>query len=282
MNGVIDLPIEFEYEDARALGEMGELAHWHGAIEVVGVTRGRMRCQTNAHAFELEKGDLCFIARRQLHRLMRDGETEGAARTLVVGTDVLVQNPAILDAYVRPVLENPAFEHMLLPGHREATARLRHEIDELEMLLAERPPAFELEAIARCHQIFRGLFLALSERGTGETEIDANLEVVRTMISFIREHSSENVQLEDIAAAARVSKSTCARLFKRYTGRSPVTYLIAYRLETAAAMLRQGSDPIGAIAHACGFSQQSYFTRMFLREFGVTPRAWRAGKSEVG
>lgn len=275
MDAGADLPVILEEEDARLLGAGGELSHWHDAVEVVSVTRGHLLCQTNEQTFELAKGDLCFINRQQLHRLIADGGAEGRGRTLVMGSSLLTPSPQIREAYVRPVLEDPTFGHIMLPGHRASTARIRELIDDVELLLRERPTAFELEVAARCHQLFRQLYCALAARDGAAELVDANVATVKLMISFIRERYAEDVQLEDIARAGAVSRSTCSRLFKRYTGRSPVGYLIDYRLEMGAARLRSGSEPVAAVAAACGFSQQSYFTRMFQRAYGMTPSAYR-------
>lgn len=193
----------------------------------------------------------------------------------MIGASLLTPNPQVREAYVRPVLEDPTFDHILLPGHRTSTARIRELVDDVELLLRERPVAFELEVAARCHQLFRQLYCALAARDDEAGPVDANVATVKLMISFIREHYAEDVRLDDVARAGAVSRSTCSRLFNRYAGRSPMGYLIDYRLEMGAARLRSGSEPVAAVAAACGFSQQSYFTRMFQRAYGMSPRAYR-------
>lgn len=276
------LPVAIEYEYARSLGEQGELAHWHDAIEVVDVEQGHLLCQTNRHAFELTKGDLCFINRQQLHRLASDGDAQGMARTLIIGTSLVTQIPQLAQAYVEPILEDSTFEHILLPGHLTHAARLRGLVGEVDLMLRERPRAWEFEVIAACYQVFRELYCSLAERDQASSVADANITLVKSMIEFIRQHYEEDIQLEDIALAGSVSKSTCSRLFRRYTGRSPVAYLIGYRLEMGAIMLRGSDDPVATIAHACGFSQQGYFARMFQRTYGMAPLAYRKMQDEAG
>lgn len=275
------LPVVIEHEDARMLGEQGELTHWHDAIEVVDVEQGHLLCQTNQHTFELEKGDLCFINRQQLHRLIGEGELQGSARTLVIGTSLVSQIPQVADKYILPILQDATFEHILLPGHKVHSARIRDLVNDIDLMIRERPSAWELEVISACYQIFRELYCLLSERNDVQEPTDANILVVKEMIAFIRRCYSEDIQLDDIALAGSVSKSTCSRLFRRYTGRSPVAYLIDYRLEMGAMMLRASDDAIAAISHACGFSQQGYFTRMFQRAYGVTPLAYRKGSKDL-
>ncbi len=275
------LPIILEHETTQHLTQHRELAHWHDAVEVVNVVSGHMVCQTNQHAFELGKGDLCFINRQQLHRLISNGEVDGAGRTLVMGTSLLVQAPQINEAYVQSVLNDATFSHILLPAHKEGAARIREYIDDIELLLQEQPTAWELEVVARCHQIFRQLYCTLVDQGQSAGIIDSNVAVMRQLISYIRQHFGEDIQLEDIAAAGAVSKSTCTRLFKRYTGLSPIAYLNDYRLEMSASMLRNSSNSIAHISQACGFAQQSYFTRVFQRSYHLTPMAYRKQNASV-
>ena len=47
------------------------------------------------------------------------------------------------------------------------------------------------------------------------------------------------------------------------------------RIEAAKAMLRRREAPLSSIALACGFADQSHFTRVFTRRVGLSPGAWR-------
>ena len=83
------------------------------------------------------------------------------------------------------------------------------------------------------------------------------------------------ISLDDIANSIAVSASTCTRLFKEYTNKTPIVFLNNYRLEKSAQLLRNTDDSIMNISFDCGFLQQSYFNRVFLREYGVTPKQYR-------
>ncbi len=272
------IPVLLERKDAESLGEAGELAHWHRSLELVVVEQGTLVCHANDDELMLTHGDICFINRRQIHRLTRAEKSSGRAVTLVIGQDAIAQSPYLREAYVNPVLEDGAFTHLLVGRDGDITTQVRECVEKIDRLLQERPIAFELEVVAICHQIFRLLFLALSEKdGRCETP-DPNVALVERMIEFIRAHYSDDVRLSDIAAAGGVSESTCSRLFKRYTGRTPVSYLIDHRIQVAAKMLRSTGETVSQISQACGFSQQSYFNRLFMRTFGITPRAYRLGQ----
>ncbi len=277
----IDLPVTLEHVDTSKLREAGELAHWHDVLEVVIATQGCLLCQTEQHTFTLNKGDLCFINRQRLHRLVgSSGDGNGTGLILLV-SDAIIGNGQFHEAYIRPVMEDPDFSHVRILGHWQHAARIRDDVAAIEVLLRERPRAFELDIVAHSIRIFRLLYCALVEREEQADPVDADVALLKIMIEFIQKHYSDDLRLEDIARTANVGKSTCSRLFKHYTGHSPVSFLINYRLERAAELLRTTADLVSVIARECGFAQQSYFNRMFLRAYGTTPRAWRTVGSPV-
>ncbi|MCR5273137.1 MAG: AraC family transcriptional regulator, partial [Lachnospiraceae bacterium] len=55
-------------------------------------------------------------------------------------------------------------------------------------------------------------------------------------------------------------------------------FLNSYRLEMGSKLLVNSDEPISYIANACGVGEQSYFNRMFMKEFGCTPLEWRKSR----
>jgi len=93
--------------------------------------------------------------------------------------------------------------------------------------------------------------------------------------AYIRAHLAHPIGLADLAAIAGTSQTAFARGFKRATGTSPYRYLMQERIGQARRMLTDTSTPIADIALACGFSHQEHLTRLFHREIGTTPAAYR-------
>lgn len=98
----------------------------------------------------------------------------------------------------------------------------------------------------------------------------------RRVISFVEANVGEPIDVEDMAAAANLSRYHFCRAFKVTTGLTPTRFLMARRIERAKKMLRDGR-PIADVAHECAFSSQSHFTSTFKREVGMTPGRFRAG-----
>jgi len=68
-----------------------------------------------------------------------------------------------------------------------------------------------------------------------------------------------------------LSRTQLFRKIKALTGLSPNDFIKDIRLKRAAEMIRQKVDIITQIGYAVGFNDQSYFTKCFKKQFGVTP-----------
>ena len=94
---------------------------------------------------------------------------------------------------------------------------------------------------------------------------------VQKMLRFIEAHYAEDLALEDLAGAALVSKSECARCFQVSLHTTPMRYLAEYRLARAAELLKTSAAPIGEIARHVGFGQLSHFGKCFKEKTGLSP-----------
>jgi AraC-like DNA-binding protein len=83
------------------------------------------------------------------------------------------------------------------------------------------------------------------------------------------------ISLVALAEECGLSPRHFSRAFRRSTGTSPHQWLVQRRVETAQLLLRDPQFTIPAIAIACGFVDQSHFTRVFGAKVGMGPAAWR-------
>lgn len=97
----------------------------------------------------------------------------------------------------------------------------------------------------------------------------------RRLREFIATHLAHPIALSDLAAAVGMTPTRFSRIFKRQTGTTPYHYLLSERLRHARTLLGSSALPIAEIAVTCGFSHQEHLTRMFKREIGATPAAYR-------
>jgi AraC-like DNA-binding protein len=82
--------------------------------------------------------------------------------------------------------------------------------------------------------------------------------------------------VEDMAAAAGLSRAHFSREFRRAFGVTPHGYLLTRRLERAAALLRNTDRSVADICFSVGLQSLGSFTSSFSRTYGVSPMAYRA------
>jgi AraC-like DNA-binding protein len=92
---------------------------------------------------------------------------------------------------------------------------------------------------------------------------------------MIRSEVSRDLSLDEVAEFVGLSKYYFAREFRRVTGYTFVTYVNLMRCERAKVLLAQNKLNIGEVGRACGFSNQSYFTRTFRAYTGRLPGVYR-------
>ena len=87
---------------------------------------------------------------------------------------------------------------------------------------------------------------------------------------------AEPLGVDDMAAAAGLSRAHFSREFRRVFGVSPHEYLLTRRLERASALLRNTDRSVADICFSVGLQSLGSFTSSFTRTYGVSPTAYRA------
>lgn len=81
--------------------------------------------------------------------------------------------------------------------------------------------------------------------------------------------------VEGLSRALHCSQMTLLRRFRKELGRSPQQEMMRRKLELARTLLASSDDPLSQIAQDCGFVDAAHFSRLFAREAGVPPGAFR-------
>jgi AraC-like DNA-binding protein len=104
-----------------------------------------------------------------------------------------------------------------------------------------------------------------------------NQRLTRKVMAFLHENFAEPINREQLANYAGVSERHLNRCFMQETGTTPLTYLNRFRIRQAKKLLEEGQLSITEVIGRVGFSESSYFTRLFRREVGVSPGAYKKG-----
>ncbi len=181
------------------------------------------------------------------------------------------------------------FIYICLYGH-EAVRLLRHlqSFAGCCMKFDESSPAVKLaldissaaaagmldEPFANSAMAYRFAMALLSERMPGSRVFDKP-RFVADVESFCLKHLSEDIGVDDMAAAAGLSRYHFSRTFKAFRGESPAIFLRNMRLRSAAYLLGGSMLAVKEVASRCGFNDTSYFCMLFRKTYGLSPEVFR-------
>ena len=100
-------------------------------------------------------------------------------------------------------------------------------------------------------------------------------ERMKKVLAYIHAHIADSIDVETLAGVACVTKPYLIRLFKREFGSSPVQYINLKKAERAQLLLFTTDLPVKEVAWSLGFSDHSYFIRLFRKQTGITPQEYR-------
>jgi len=101
--------------------------------------------------------------------------------------------------------------------------------------------------------------------------------LIKRITDYIDEHvSDQNLDIHSLCVELGLSRSLFYNKFKSLTGMTPNAFILSYRLKYAASLLRGQNDlTITEISDRCGFSNATYFSRCFRKQFGIAPAHYR-------
>ena len=97
----------------------------------------------------------------------------------------------------------------------------------------------------------------------------------KKVLDFVKSHFASPIHVEDMAKEVGLSPHHFSRLFKTTIGKSPMQFVMVYRLEQAQKMLANNQLTLVDIAHRCGFADQAHFSRSFKARYGKSPKLFR-------
>ncbi|WNR42997.1 response regulator [Paenibacillus roseipurpureus] len=92
---------------------------------------------------------------------------------------------------------------------------------------------------------------------------------------YIAEHISEDITLVDMASHLYLNPSYFSRDFKKRTGTNFSDYVHQFKMQEAARMLRSGEENVSFTAYHLGYSDRTYFSKLFKKYMGVSPKDYK-------
>ncbi|QHT63245.1 response regulator [Paenibacillus lycopersici] len=225
------------------------------------------------------------------------GAVSGAALTPVAAPVFGLDGEQLFEALQEPTMASAegllrsAFRQLAAGGHTDPKlmkdyaaltvmkikSRTRDVVDRRIGSILADTALFEIPACAGSGTLLDLLLLRLSDvhlsltaRKQGRSE-----QIVEQCLAWIQEHYRDDLTLEQAAERFHFNASYFSTLIKSWTGRSFSDHLTEARMRQAKELLAAGQLKIYEIAERCGYRDTKYFTRMFKKQVGLSPEAYK-------
>lgn len=270
MHGTIDFPIElYEVNEEHPSYEMP--FHWHPHIEIIRVIKGKLKISLNKTDYNMKKGDIIFVNSEIVH---------GALPQNCI-YECLVYDNNFIPAIAH---KGQIFSEMLTKGNIRIDEYIHKDNEEIYdcvnlifELMKNENKGYKYSVIGMLTHLY-GIIIRngyYSKIADVNKQTSASVTKLKKVLEFIRNNYGNKITLDEMAYVAKVSPKYLCAMFKERTHKSPIDYLIYYRIEKAVHFLLTSDKTVTEIAFECGFEDLSYFIKTFKKLKGISPGAFR-------
>ncbi len=250
--------------------------HWHPEIEITYVQKGTMCYKVNHMVYHLKEGDIVFNNSGALHSGTMENQKDCAYIPVTFDSRLIYGffQSTVNSKYVDPVIQDSMLPAICIdqsePWHKPFREYLLRIID-----LDEKKQDFYELVITICLQsMWRLLLEHITYEPQASRENSLEYDRIKKILSYIEENYQNKITLNDIAGHIHLCESECTRLFKRHMNTTLFAFLQEYRIERSLEFL-QDDQPVSAVADKAGFSDPNYYSKVFAKIKGCSPREYR-------
>lgn len=275
-HGNYAFPVNISIEEIQSYEKGVFLWHWHPEIELTLILSGKIQYQVDDATYILTKGDGLFCNSNSLHSGHMIGETECTYLSITFHPRFLYgyENSILQTKYVSFITANESWSSLALKNSVPWQQEVLTSIGEIFELSKSPNSDFEMQVHLLLMNIWHKFYRYFSTQPNDEIKSKHHLQRLRDMISFIEEHYTQDISLDDIAKAANICKSECCRFFKKQMGMTIFDYILYLRIQHSLPLLTD-TDSITEVASMAGFSSPSYYSQIFKRYMKCTPMEYK-------
>ena len=255
--------------------------HCHPEIEITYIKKGAMHYRINNRSFHLKEGEIIFCNSNALHSGEMIDQKDCSYIPVTFDPKLIYGffRSTICTKYVDPIIQNLSICAMHIDSSREWHKDFREQMLKVISLDKDRPDFYELDISIRMQIMWRLLAEHLPHQPVTTASDLTEYERIRKILSYIEQNYMNRITLTDISESLHLCESECTRLFKRHMNTTLFAFLQEYRIERSLEYLNT-KESISAIAEKTGFSDSNYYSKVFSKIKGCSPREYRKALKE--
>ena len=260
--------------------------HWHEPIEIIYLEQDSYQIDINMTITHLKSPCFCFINSGELHAIASDSD-QYLEQAVVFSPELLTfaaPDPT-QEQFLLPLTEHKlSFPSFLGPDH-PAFSEVQQEFFRIRSIFFREnrfhSDQFTIEnpiSQLRLKASLLNIIGTLAEHAlltSNEPVRNPRVELLKTVISYIRQNYQQPLSLGELAALAAMNEQYFCRFFKKALGKTPVSYINSFRIQHAATLLCTTELPVTEICLESGFNNLGHFMKEFKKATRFTPLQFR-------
>lgn len=250
--------------------------HWHPEIEITYVRKGTMCYKVNNLVYHLKEGDIVFNNSGALHSGTMENQEDCAYIPVTFDPRLIYGffQSTINSKYVDPVIQDSMLPAICIDQSESWHRPFREYLLRIIALDEKKPDFYELDITICLQSMWRLLLEHITYEPQASRENSLEYDRIKKILSYIEDNYQNKITLNDIAGHIHLCESECTRLFKRHMNTTLFAFLQEYRIERSLEFLQSG-EPVSTVALNTGFSDPNYYSKVFAKIKGCSPREYR-------
>ncbi len=242
-------------------------AHFHLHHELYYLVSGRAKYFVGSEIYLLNSGDFILIPKNQYHKTEYQSDTDVERLMLIFDEEFLGEE---YQHYMEPLTK---IKHIRVPA--DELHPFRSILKKIEVESEQKRDGY----LDMQKMYLRQLLILLSRHGREAVSqgLSETYKMAQDAARYISTNCSKDLSLKYVAELYSLSPGHFSKQFKKATGVGFTEYVLLSRIHMAKEMLESGEKNISAVALACGFNDSNYFSRVFKKLNGISPKKYISG-----
>lgn len=260
-------------------------SHWHYFTEIVYLVSGTLFPEIEGHKFSMNPGDMIIFHPKQIHSFLdypvKEEQPEKTLFYVIKFDDMVLSNTTPGSPKLPKLLEHANKSHQdynLITAEELKYNPVKLFFENCIWEIRHREFGYDIKVASTISLIITELIRIWLRRGfhfSSKTTFDQFSTKDFSVLEYIDKHSSENINIEDLASKCGMCYSNFAKQFKLQFGKTCKEYIEFIRICKADTLLLYTDKTLDFISQETGFTDASHFIRIYKKIRNITPKQRR-------